>query len=230
MLIAIGFFGITRSLKHTIKSIHEKVFDVFKENNIEYHIFIHTFHLTNYKNIRTGEVVNDIDNEEYKLLNAHYIQIDNQEEIKQNINMSLYRTHRDPWNTQYNSVDNFILAQYSKLKLTQMIEETKNNYKYILFMRPDCLYLDKFKIEWFDLINDNSIVIPNFHLDRLTKFNDRFSITIDKFSFTLISNIIGNIIITNKINIIHVKFNFQRIRFDGQIAKLDKIFSVAITS
>jgi hypothetical protein len=240
MLIAIGFFGITRSLKHTIKSIHEKVFDVFKENNIEYHIFIHTFHLTNYKNIRTGEVINDsdIDNEEYKLLNANYIQIDNQEEIKQNINMSLYRTHKDPWDTQYNSVDNFILAQYSKLKLTQMIEETKNNYKYILFMRPDCLYLDKFRTEWFDLINDNSIVIPNFGLDRITKFNDRFCITNLKTYklygevFTQLlelskkvplhsEKIIGNIIITNKIKIIHVKFNFQRIRFNGQIAKLD---------
>ena len=240
MLIAIGFFGITRSLKHTIKSINEKVFDTFKEKNIEYHIFIHTFHLTTYKNIRTGEIVNDsdIDNEEYKLLNAHYIEIDNQEEIKQNINMSLYRTHKDPWNTQYNSVDNFILAQYSKLKLTKMIEETKNNYKYILFMRPDCLYLDKFRIEWFDLIDDHSIVIPNFHLDNITKFNDRFSITnLNTYKiygevFTQLlelskkqplhsEKIIGKIIINNKISMRRVKFNFQRVRFGGHIDTRD---------
>jgi hypothetical protein len=239
MKIALAFFGITRSLKYTIKSINENILEPMKISGITYDIFIHTYNLKKYINYRTGENTNNIDNEEYKLLNPNFIHIDNQDEIKLKINMSLYRTHKDPWDTQYNSVDNFILAQYSKLKLTQMIEETKNNYKYILFMRPDCLYLDKFRTEWFDLINDNSIVIPNFHLYGIANFNDRFCITNLKTYklygevFTQLlelskkvplhsEKIIGNIIITNKIKITHVKFNFQRIRFNGQIDKLDK--------
>lgn len=84
MKVAIGFFGITRSLKFTIKSIEENVLGCLKSRNIDYDVFIHTYYLSDYKNIRTKEVVRnkDIDTEEYKLLNANYVEIDNQVDIK----------------------------------------------------------------------------------------------------------------------------------------------------
>ena len=166
MKIAIGFFGITRSLKYTIKSIQENILNVFKNNNIEYNIFIHTYELSNYKNIRTGEIVKDedIDNEEYKLLNANFIQIDNQENIKKKLDLLKYRTHKDPWNTNYNSVDNFILAQYSKFQVTNMIDDEivnkRSKYDYILFMRPDCMYIQKFPIHILSFAKNRNIVIP----------------------------------------------------------------------
>ena len=179
MKIAIGFFGITRSLKYTINYIKENIFNIFKLNNIEYDIFIHTYFLTNYKNIRTKENINDekIDNKEYKLLNADYIEIDNQEEIKKKLNLKLYRTYRDPWNTNYNSVDNFILGNYSKFKLTNMIENTNINYDYILYIRPDCFYYNKFNIKYLNKVNNNTIVIPNIHCHGRYNINDRFAIT-----------------------------------------------------
>ena len=238
MKLAIGFFGITRSLKYTIESINKNIFDVFKSNNIEYDIFIHSYLLSSYKNNRTGEQIDDIskiDNEEYKLLNPKYMKQDNQDEIKKILNLSSYRTHRDPWNTKYNSVDNFILGSYSKYILTNMIEEHIEEYDYILFMRPDCIYLDKFNIEYFKLVNYNSIVIPNFHLYGSYRINDRFAITNPKTYkiygevFTKLlemskkqclhsETIIGRILsIYNKLNIHRVKINFSRVRCDGQI-------------
>ncbi len=80
------------------------------------------------------------------------------------LDLPKYRTHGDPWNTNFNSLDNYILGSYSRIQLTNMIENTKNKYDYILFVRPDCLYLDKLDLKFLDLVNDNSIVIPNFHL------------------------------------------------------------------
>ena len=234
MKIAIGFFGITRSLKYTIKSINKNIFNILKINNIEYNVYIHTYYLTNYKNERTCEVVNDddINNEEYKLLNADYIEIDVQEEIKKNINLLLYRSHKDPWNTNYNSVDNFILAQYSKLKLTKMIEKSQINYDYILFMRPDCLYINKLPIQFFHLVNDKSIIIPNFDLHGLPPFNDRFCISnintykiygevfnslldISKIKPLHSESILGEIMNNHNLNIIKISFNFSRVRLDG---------------
>jgi hypothetical protein len=234
MRVAIGFFGITRSLKYTIKSIDENILDIFNKNNIKYDIYIHTYHLTNYKNVRTSEVINnaDINNEEYKLLNANYIEIDDQEEIKQKINLLLYRTHKDPWETNYNSVDNFILAQYSKLKLTKMIEKNQSNYNYILFMRPDCFYMNKLDIKYFDSINDKSIIIPNFHLYSRIPFNDRFCISniktykiygevfnllldISKKKELHSESILGEIMNNNNLDIIKVPFYFSRVRFNG---------------
>jgi hypothetical protein len=244
MKIAIGFFGITRSLKYTIKSIEQNILNIFKNNNIDYDIFIHTYELSNYKNIRTEEVIqdSDIDNEEYKLLNANFIQIDNQENVKDLIDLKKYRTHKDPWNTNYNAVDFFILAQYSKLQLTNMIDNQMNNanfkYDYVLFMRPDCMYVHKFPINILKHVKKNNIVIPNFHTHGPHRFNDRFSITnmksykiygeIFKRLFYLSKKqplhsetIIGQIVKNNNLNIIRVPFYFARIRFKGVWDKYD---------
>ena len=40
MKIAIGFFGITRSLKYTINSINSNIFHVLELNNIDYDVYI----------------------------------------------------------------------------------------------------------------------------------------------------------------------------------------------
>jgi hypothetical protein len=234
MKVAVGFFGITRSLKYTINSINENIFDVLKTNNIEYDVYIHTYNLTNYKNIRTGEKVNDdqIDNTEYNLLNPDFIEIDKQETIKQKLNLLLYRSHVDPWGTNYNSVDNFILAQYSKLKLTKMIEEKNIKYDYVLFMRPDCLYINKLPIDSFLLVDDSSVIIPNFHLYGRIPFNDRFCICnintykiyggvfnvlldISKSQPLHSETIIGELLTKKCLNIKKINFMFRRIRFDG---------------
>jgi hypothetical protein len=235
MKIAIGFFGITRSLQHTIQSIETNIFDVLKKNAVDFDIFLHTYNLANYKNVRTGEVVKDedVDNEEYKLLNANFIRIDNQENIKTKLHLSRYRSQKDPWNTKYNSVDNFILGQYSKFILTQMITSKHFSYDFIIFMRPDCLYLDKFPINVLKHKNKNTIVIPNFHLFGPYKFNDRFCIAtqrsykiyggvfarlldISKKQPLHSETIIGQIMKNHQTNIIRTKFNFSRVRFNGK--------------
>ena len=149
------FFCITRSLKYTIKSINENIFDILKSSNYDYDVFLHTYFLDNYSNIRTGENVtkDKIDNSEYKLLNADYLKLDNQEKIRKTLNLEKYRTHKDPWNTKYNSVDNYILGSYSKLCATKMVEEAdkKRNYKYIMFMCPDCKYLTTLSSDFFKI-------------------------------------------------------------------------------
>jgi len=234
MKVAIGFFGITRSLKYTINSITENILEVFKKNDIDYDIFMHTYILNYYINIRAGESVTSVDNEEYKLLNPKYVEIDNQYKIKKKIDLLSYRTHKDPWKTNYNSVDNFILAQYSKLRLTNMIEKQNLNYDYILFMRPDCLYLNAFDINCLKLVNDTSIVIPNFHTYGPYKFNDRFCVSnmkTYKIYGSIFTNlldeskkyplhsetIIGKVMDSHKLTIQRILFNFSRVRCDGRV-------------
>ena len=64
---------------------------------------------------------------------------------------------------------------FSKLKVTHFIENYANSngkFDYILFLRPDVKYLNKFDVSFFKLVNENSICIPNFQL--YANFNDRF--------------------------------------------------------
>ena len=47
-------------------------------------IYLYTYELNRYHNIRTYEKSNNINNEEYKIINPKYLLIDNQDEIKKN--------------------------------------------------------------------------------------------------------------------------------------------------
>ena len=238
MKVAIGFFGITRSLKYSIDSINKNIFDVFKENNIEYDIFIHTYFLQSYENKRAGEKKTDkIDNEEYKLLSPKYFKIDDQDDIINNLNLNSYRTYPDPWKTKYQSVNFYILGCYSKYMLTNMIENATDNYNYILFVRPDCLYINKLNHKYLDLASSNTIVIPNFNLFWYG-INDRFAITNNetykiygKIFLQLLDlskkmslhseTILYFILHNNNINVKHINFRFARIRNNGNINKDD---------
>lgn len=173
--VALVFWGLTRSLKHTYDSIQHKILDVLKTNNIQYTIFMHTYKVdTPFTCKRSQEFNCKLDNNEYKLLNPDYVKIDNQDEIKRILDVHLYRTHKDPWNTDYQNLDNFILATYSKSKATELITHSGKHFDYVIFLRPDVKFLNSFDIRFFDHVSDTSVCVPNFHL--FSKMNDRFAI------------------------------------------------------
>lgn len=192
MKIAIGFFGITRSLKYTINSIKVNLLDVLNDNKIDYDICLHTYNVNfrNFTNIRTGEGCganilddNSIDNEEYKLLNPKYFHIDDLDVIKEKLDLPKYRSQRDVYKNDYATADNIVLANYSKYILTNLIEKNEKEYDYVIYMRPDCEYLHKFNINnYLRDVNDNSIVIPDFSIHGMYnlpvkyRINDRLCI------------------------------------------------------
>jgi hypothetical protein len=219
--IALCFWGITRSLTHTIDSIKDKILYAFKNNNIEYTIFMHTYKLNKYRNERTHENIEDIQdiekmNDEYKLLNPDFLQIDNQDDIANTLNLDSYRTHQDPWNTQYNSVDNFILAMYSKSKVTHMVEDSKIIFDYIIYLRPDVKYINEFNIDFLKGVNDNTICIPNFHLYNEVRFNDRFAICTNN-SYKLYGNIFDKLLDLSKIMPLHSETVYAKILYENNI-------------
>tara|TARA_B110000114_G_C15096853_1_gene402092 strand:- start:363 stop:1112 length:750 start_codon:yes stop_codon:yes gene_type:complete len=240
--VALLFFGITRSLKWTIASIKQNIFEPLKENNIDYDTFMHTYKLTsNYINPRANEIMNvsDIDNDEYKLLKPDFLQIDIQEEIKKNINVHKYRTNSDPWNTKYVTVDNYILGCYSRAQLVKMVKQRKNEYDYILYIRPDCTYTSKLNIDWFNKVNDKTICIPDFHTFPI---NDRFSICNMK-NYEIYGNIFNSLLEiskkrplhsetilqltlkNNNIRWINIDFKFIRTRYGGRLVERDLCLS-----
>ena len=238
MKIAFAFFGITRSLQYTIDSIQKNIFAVLKGAGVEYDIFMHTYRLSSYKNSRTGEKLDTINNEEYKLLEPNYLEIHDQDELKRAIQITNYRSKPDPWGTNYNSVDNFILGQFSKSRLTTMIRNSKNEYDYVIFIRPDCRYTQPLDLNFLRQANDTTICIPNFHTFGPHKFNDRFCIAtmrtystyggvfdnllqISKKHSLHSETVLGNFIHGNKIKITRIPFLFQRIRCDGSTPDLD---------
>lgn len=179
MKVALGFWGLTRSLRYTMPSIQTHILDILKKNGINYTIFLHTYFVgTPYYNTHAGEYGIDLDNGEYVLLNADYIACDNQDEIKTRLDLTAYRTHPDPWRTEYQTVDNLVLAMYSKKQLGSLIKTTIDRgdvFDYVLFLRPDCQYVTDFDVNWFSGVTDTNILVPDFHCYSF-KFNDRFAL------------------------------------------------------
>jgi len=153
------------------------VFNVLQANGIEYTVFLHTYLLASpLSNIRTKELSCELNPLEYRLLEADYIGLDDQDCIKKQLDLLKYRTHKDPWHTKYNSVDNYICAMYSKQRVTRLITESKIVFDRIVFLRPDVRYLNPFCIDWLISLANDTVIVPNFHLYTF-KINDRFSIT-----------------------------------------------------
>lgn len=232
MKIALCFWGITRSLKHTIYSIKKRILSVFKNSNIEYKIFIHTYKFdSEYINPRADEFDIELDFEEYKLLNPDYIEIEDQDTVKELIDVYKYRTQPDPWNSDYISVDNFLCAMYSKKQLGKMVENCEEDFDYIVYLRPDVKYYTMFDTKFFSLVNQYTICTPNFHL--FPKINDRFCILskdnlnkyyslFDKmYEYSLNHSLHSErfqYYIINKIykwNVKYIPFYFNRVRANG---------------
>ena len=239
MRVALAFFGITRSLKYVINTIETNIFDILSKAGIVYETFIHTYSINGeYVNIRAKETHAKVNNDEYKLLNAKYVQVDDQDEIKNKLNLEQYRSKPDPWKTNYNSVDNFIIAQYSKMKVTSMISSNSSEpFDFIIYLRPDVSYLNELSINFLKLCDDHQICIPDFHKYGPYRINDRFAIC-NMNNYKIYGNIfdqllhlsrimplhsetiIGKLLLENQINIKYIRFRFQRIRIDGRNADL----------
>ena len=235
MKIAICFWGLARSMKYTIQSIQERIIKNFDNNNIPYKVFFHTYQvLEPYNNSRASETDIILDNNEYELLNADYISIDNQEIIKTKINLKSYRSMEDPWDTNYETMDNFILAMYSKKQLWKLVNESNESFTHYLFIRPDVLYLNDFDINWLTKINNNDIYIPKFHHE-LYNFNDRMALIKNKSIAEVYSNVFDHMLQYSiqyqlhsetfirfilkrsfeNINIHFIEFFFNRVRANG---------------
>jgi len=192
MKVAVCFWGLTRSLKYTIDSINNNIFDILKKNNIEYRVFMHTFSVfEKYSNLRAHEKDIVLDNEEYKLLNPDYISIDNQEKVKSSIDFLQYRTRADPWHNNYETMNNFILAMYSKKQLLKLfLDNDDGAYTHFLMVRPDVEYLNNFDIRWLSNVKNNEIYVPKFGIyGSYGGFNDRMAFTKNKNIFILYNKI-----------------------------------------
>jgi len=175
--IALCFFGLTRSLKYTLPSIQEYLFEPLKNHGIKYEVFLHTYKIKgNYTNPRAGEKDIVLDPNEYKLLKPDHSLIEDKSIVSKRINLEKYRTNGDPWDKNnkwnFNTLDNHILYLWSQKQLINMVSKEKG-FTHIVMCRPDVKYMTSLKPEWFTFIS-NSIIVPEFA--SYGHINDQFAL------------------------------------------------------
>jgi hypothetical protein len=170
--IAIGFFGITRSLKWTLSSIQNQIFIPARKIG-EVRVFAHLFHQDRIVNPRTGEN-NIVDPNEYKLLNCDEIILEKAGDCLSQRNYNLILSHGDAFQDNGKSLANLIHQLHSLEKVGSLISSWMPDV--VILVRPDLIYHDSF----FDLIkqhlslSDHHISIPGWQLSG--GMNDRFAV------------------------------------------------------
>ena len=174
--VAIVFFGLTRSLSENMEYFQKNLFDL-----VDHDIFIHTYTInTHYINAWSGEDIEHYPNEEYMILKAKYILIENQEEVIDTIDFSAYHTNLGGWDfkrtpefTKY-LIRNMILSFRSKRKITELLKENKDNYTHVIFLRPDLRITKPINMKLLSKLNDSNVILPS--IDWWSGVNDKLCI------------------------------------------------------
>lgn len=228
--IALLFWGLVRSSKWTYSSLKKNILEVLEKNKIEYKIFFHTYFLKDkYNNKRANEINIKIDNNDYKILKPDYFSYDWQEEELDKIKPSQYFPIKDPWSNNYNTFQNYVLALNSQKKVSEMFLNCREEFDYVIYLRPDVKFLNRFQPNWFNLCKINTILTPTF--GNHGGLNDRYAMMLPnlisiygyRFNYLKDKNILTSekllkkIIENNKIKNIHLNIKFQRVRATGKI-------------
>jgi hypothetical protein len=192
--IAICFYGLTRSLKYTIDSINTNIFEFLKSKKINYDVYLHTYNLNSLTNPRSDEYNENLDPNEYKLLNPDYYLITDQSEFKNKIDINQYLWRGDPWDEDHHTSLYNLLCQLNSLKLVNELCNKTKMYKCYLYLRPDLKYIDSISFpaiyDIIDNFNQKIIYSPKWGL--WGGLNDRFCIG-TKSAIDIIANRLDNI-------------------------------------
>jgi len=178
--IAICYWGLSRSTKHVYKSHYENIFNILKNAGLTYDTYFHTWDVK--INRIWGEVSPVLpDPEEYKLLEPTVYKVESQDDFLNSITFSDYfyqeawdkygdtRAPRGEWHDYM--IRNHLCALESQKRVTQMMLESGNSYKFVLYVRPDVEIDTPFPFKILSEIGFRCIGIPDF--DHYEGYNDR---------------------------------------------------------
>ena len=170
MDFAIIYFGLTRATKKVFFTHLYKIINVLKKNNLTYKIFMHTWNIKdNTQNILGKVIRQKIDYTEYTLLNPDVYKIESQDDFINSINYKfLYKNEWGPL-----LIKNHICALESMKRGLEMVEDSKEEFKHIMFLRPDAMIRNELPIDKI-LLHPDKISIPNDN--HWEGYNDRFAV------------------------------------------------------
>jgi len=160
--VCICFYGmVQRSLKYTLRSIEHNIFQILKNNRIEYDIYLHTYDASISNSSRSSEYNVPIDVNDYKLLQPTSYIIESYDDFNNNFNFKAFtEQYKDPWNNNYESFINWIREMNSHSEVTKLWENKKDIYNFCLYLRADLMYVTPLPVQYImnNLCNHNNVL------------------------------------------------------------------------
>lgn len=136
--IAIGFFGVTRSLRWTLPSIRENIIEPARQLG-DVRLFAHLYQQTHITNPRSGED-DPLDPEEYRLLECDEVRLEEPGHCLEAARYEWILSHGDAFHDGGKSLANLIHQLHSLQVVGEMINEWKPDV--VVLARPDLRYHD----------------------------------------------------------------------------------------
>ena len=170
--IAIGFFGLARSLTWTLPSIQQHVLEPAEQLG-ETRLFAHLYQQTHISNPRSGEN-NVLDPDEYKRLNCDEVLLEAPGECLKDADYEWILSQGDAFDDGGKSLSNLIHQLHSLDRLGDMIERWSPDI--VVLIRPDLQYHDSLGplIKKHIHLSPEAISVPDWQW--YGGVNDRFAI------------------------------------------------------
>jgi hypothetical protein len=136
--IAIGFFGVTRSLKWTLPSIRENIIEPARRLG-DVRLFAHFYQQTHITNPRSGEDA-PLDPEEYRLLECDEVRLEEPGHCLAEARYEWILSHGDAFHDGGKSLANLIHQLHSLQAVGRMINAWQPDL--VVLARPDLRYHD----------------------------------------------------------------------------------------
>lgn len=140
MKIAVCFFGITRSLSHTIQSIEGNILAPARARG-EVRTFCHFYDQRRIDNPRTGEQ-GELNPDEHQLLQPDVLRLESSERYLSSDLAAEIRAFGDHYRNDFYSLNNLLLQLFSLRNAWEMAEPWAPDI--CLYVRPDLYYHDSF--------------------------------------------------------------------------------------
>jgi hypothetical protein len=180
--VAVCYWGMTRSTKKVYQTHFQHIFDILKQHNIEFDVYMHTWFVKEGNRIWNAISAVPIDYEEYKLLNPTEYKRDDQAEFLTTINFADYwnaeawakygDTARGDWWPEL--LRNHLCALESLRRVTQMCKAANKSYDLVIYARPDIAFKTAIPMNMLGQMTPQTL-ITSAH-DRFGGVNDRFAI------------------------------------------------------
>ena len=170
--IAIGFFGLARSLKWTLPSIKENIIAPAREVG-DVRLFAHLYKQTHITNPRSGED-DPLDPEEYRLLECDEVQLEEPGRCLEEARYEWILSHGDAFHDGGKSLANLIHQLHSLQVVGQMIDIWHPDV--VVLVRPDLYYHDSLKTVIYEHTKQPSARISLPIWQWYGGYNDRFAV------------------------------------------------------
>ncbi|MCP1168394.1 hypothetical protein [Limimaricola litoreus] len=171
--IALCFFGITRSLSHTLPSIEENVLDPARAAG-ELRVFAHFFNQQHIANPRSGEI-GQLRPNEHELLPCDSLQLEQPDHCLEERGFDRIKSYGDDhWKDEFASIRNLVHQLHSLDRVTTAALAFEPDI--CIFCRPDLRYHDSLAGEIAEALRTRR---PQVSLPRWQSWrgqNDRFAI------------------------------------------------------